>query len=412
MSSEQKKFSPELMGGRSIASKVRGFLSSVLDIGKSVRVRIGRITRPDYDAVSDILAERNAILGHEFNESSQKRAEPVDPMLSKANKAIKDLDKLEVENPVVDHDESVSEPDPVEAVEEPVIEVKPDVVETVEEEVKEEIVPAPPLQIEDEVADILKAEDKTIVDSESLFDDERDNEMVTNVISIDIHDELIEQMTIDDLNNNATKDDTLKFPESRPVQKQTTLDIEEHVPEPEVEEVTVPWYTDADLIRIAIRAATEDCIETIAPLMEVFDEPEVVEEEVVDEMDLKLTDMAVRAMTEDAVETIIIRLAQAARVAEAISVPVSEPVEEITVTEMPVVEMEGEPVVVEEEVIVEEPVIEDVAVVEEQPVVEVPVTEAVVPEKDDGVSVSFRFGAGASGTSSVGVRFRFGVLSQ
>ena len=236
--------------------------------------------------------------------------------------------------------------------------------------------------------------------------------MVTNVISIDIHDELIEQMTIDDLNNNSTKDDTLKFPESRPVQKQTTLDIEEIVPEPEVEEVTVPWYTDADLIRIAIRAATEDCIETIAPLMEVFDEPEVVEEEVVDVMDLKLTDMAVRAMTEDAVETIIIRLAQAARVAEAISVPVSEPVEEITVTEVPVVEMEGEPVVVEEEIIVEEPVIEDVAVVEEQPVVEVPVTEAVVPEKGDGVSVSFRFGAGASSTSSVGVRFRFGVLSQ
>ena len=397
MSSEQKKFSPELMGGRSIASKVRGFLGSILDIGKSIRVRLSRITNPDYDAISDIVAERNAILGHEFNEASQRKAKPVDPMLTKANKVIEDLDRLE--------DDAVVDP-----VNVAVLVVEPESVVDVPVEVEEDDgVPPVALEVEDEVADIMKVTDDSINDSERIFKDEMEAEMVTNVISIHDHDEVMDQMTIDDPAYASFEDDAPKFPESRPVQRQTTLDVETYNPIKDEAEIPAPWYTDADLIRIGIRAATEDCIETITPMMEIFDEPEIVEEEVVDEMDLKLTDMAVRAMTEDAVENIVIRLAQAAKVAEAIAVPIPEPVEE---PEIETVEVCSDISATE---VTEVSEVDPIVAVEEMPVVEY-VEEDIIDEgvstEQDKVSVSFRFGTGASGTSSVGIKFRFGALSQ
>ena len=55
MSSEQKKFAPELMGGASLLDRIRNALSSILDIGKSARIRLSRITKPDYDVIKEIL---------------------------------------------------------------------------------------------------------------------------------------------------------------------------------------------------------------------------------------------------------------------------------------------------------------------------------------------------------------------
>ena len=76
MSSEQKKFAPELMGGDSLFSRIRKALSSVLDIGKSARVRLGRITTPDYDVIAEVRSARDEILVNTFEEGKQKRAPP------------------------------------------------------------------------------------------------------------------------------------------------------------------------------------------------------------------------------------------------------------------------------------------------------------------------------------------------
>ena len=75
MSSEQKKFAPELMGGASLLDRIRNALSSILDIGKSARIRLSRITKPDYDVIKEILDNRDSILGHRFVAKEQKRIE-------------------------------------------------------------------------------------------------------------------------------------------------------------------------------------------------------------------------------------------------------------------------------------------------------------------------------------------------
>ena len=410
-----------MMGGVGLCTKVRNVFSSILDFGRSVRVRLNRMTDPDYDAVQDMVAERDNILGHKFDKDAQKTPPSRDATLDYANRLVETL--MERNDTDAGRDtqtggESESQQiQDIEDIPEEVPETVPDVVP--------KVINTEPIVIEDEVRDLMGETEESLYRDEREFEDDRDNEMVANVISIQNHDALLEQTSIDD-HSCDSEGDPLKFPEMPPVQKQTTLDNVAYSPKEAEPEPEVPWYTDEDLIRIGVRAATEDCIETIIPFMEQFDEPENINEPVVDEEDLLLTDMAVKAMTEDAVETVVARIAEAARVADAIaSVPVESdvkvdevPVETVTETGS-VEDVIVEPVVPADKVHVEtvttEPDVQSETVYidtvpdvsEVEPVS--PLTEPVVNNK---VSVSFKFGSCAKGRSSATVRFGFGVQSQ
>ena len=440
MSSEQKKFAPELMGGTSLATRVRRFLGSILDIGKSARFRLSRMTNPDYDLISDIVTERDNILGHKFDETIQKRAIPQDETIIKASKAVKQLEEMddekfdviepaihvpEFESPVsatpTDSAETVEVAAPVEIiVDTPAVSIQegeffPDVPATVA-----------PIELVDEVADMMRTVDDWIFDSGEIFDDVREFDLIRNVISIIGHDSVIEQMKIDNPVYEPFTDKAPDFPEVRPTQKQTTLYSEKYISKDVPE---TPWYTDADLIRIAIRAATEDCIETITPMMEEFDEPVFVDASIPD-VDAELTEMAVKAMTEDAIETVVARIAQAAKVAEIIStIPetVDEPVVEVAEVE-PIVE-DIIPSIVQAAKVAEsimsasvdivEPVsdgVEEGPIVDVQPSIESMVSDVPVQDTSlsacNGACISFRFGTGMASTTSVGIKFRFGLASQ
>ena len=421
MSSEQKKFAPELMGGDSLFSRIRKALSSVLDIGKSARVRLGRITTPDYDVIAEVRSARDEILGNTFEEGKQKRAPPREPDMGKVKKVLEALDSDDGKDdntpPSV---EPVVEPtdtnDPVGA--EDMGSKKVDVpIDVIPEDVKpSDLPPKNDILIGDE-GEILCFDDTFDGDAKEYYDVMHEEQM-HNILSIEGHDRVIEQTSIDLYGTNA--DNSLKFPESRSGQKQTTLDIQMEVSEIRVEELVEPWYTDADLMRIGIRAATEDSIESITPLMEQFDEP-AVEEDIIDDVDAELIESAVKTMTDDSVKAVAERFLEAAKVVETVITAMSDKVEQGCASD---VEPSTENVVDAEVVVPQAPEIaevseaEDVSVDVIEPVVEVEATpvaeseEVVPPKEKNGVSISFRFGTGAATGSSVGIKFRFGTASE
>ena len=72
MGADKSKFGPELMGRVRMADRLSNFFSSLLDIGKSIRIGISKLVNPDYDAFKDIFQRRDEILGHTFNEFEQR----------------------------------------------------------------------------------------------------------------------------------------------------------------------------------------------------------------------------------------------------------------------------------------------------------------------------------------------------
>ena len=205
MSSEQKKFAPELMGGASLLDRIRNALSSILDIGKSARIRLSRITKPDYDVIKEILDNRDSILGHRFVAKEQKRAPPRDINMDKVNKVIEELKN--VPNPVEPDtpDPKSKEGDPNLIVYEPPVqvdttvpvegpvkkgEIKPDVdVDTdvpVQEEVKESTG-----AVDENVTDghedgVSVTMSESVKDDAKEFDDVHSLELIDNVLSIDV----------------------------------------------------------------------------------------------------------------------------------------------------------------------------------------------------------------------------------
>ena len=429
MSSEQKKFAPELMGGDSLFSRIRKALSSVLDIGKSARVRLGRITTPDYDVIAEVRSARDEILGNTFEEGKQKRAPPRDVNRTKVEGVIKALTDMGDEEPTPGKGDTkpVEEPVDTDVPVDPK-ETQPDKGEDPTDEKAEDIVHAePPSEKEiliDKDGELLRVGEDIGKDAKEYYDVIAEEQM-HNILSIEGHDRVIEQTSIDLYGTNA--DNSLKFPESRSGQKQTTLDIQMEVSEIRVEEVVEPWYTDADLMRIGIRAATEDSIESITPLMEQFDEP-AAEEDIIDDVDAELIESAVKTMTDDSVKAVAERFLEAAKVAETVITAMSDKVEQGCASD---VEPSTENVADAEVVVAQAPDIagvpeaedtgiesEDVSVDVIEPVVEVEATpvaesgEVVPPKEKNGVSISFRFGTGAATGSSVGIKFRFGTASE
>ena len=341
MSSEQKKFAPELMGGASLLDRIRNALSSILDIGKSARIRLSRITKPDYDVIKEILDNRDSILGHRFVAKEQKRAPPRDINMDKVNKVIEELKN--VPNPVKPDtpDPKSKEGDPNLIVYEPPVqvdttvpvegpvkkgEIKPDVdVDTdvpVQEEVKESTG-----AVDENVTDghedgVSVTMSESVKDDAKEFDDVHSLELIDNVLSIEGHDKTLEQTSLFAYGTEA--ESSPKFPECTHSSRQTKLNVEIVATGTKVEDVKKPWYTDEILIGYGVRAATDDCIETIIPLMEQFDEP-VIEDEVIDEVDVEFMDAVVKDMTDHAVNSVVARIAEAAKVAESISSEIEEP---------------------------------------------------------------------------------------
>ena len=444
MSSEQKKFAPELMGGASLLDRIRNALSSILDIGKSARIRLSRITKPDYDVIKEILDNRDSILGHRFVAKEQKRAPPRDINMDKVNKVIEELKN--VPNPVKpdtpDPDDSKSKDgDQNLIVDEHPVQV--DTTVPVEEHVKKgEIEPDVDVDtdvpVQEEVKESTDAVDENVTDghddgvsvtmSESVkddakeFDDVHSLELIDNVLSIEGHDKTLEQTSLFAYGTEA--ESSPKFPECTHSSRQTKLNVEIVATGTKVEDVKKPWYTDEILIGYGVRAATDDCIETIIPLMEQFDEP-VIEDEVIDDVDVEFMDAVVKDMTDHAVNSVVARIAEAAKVAESISSEIEEPMvaesEAVaSVDSEDVVQVAVETDVPAEHIVdngdVVSQIVEAAKVAESisSEIDEPEVSEAHVEstERKGGVAVSFRFGSGAASGSSVGIRFRFGTASQ
>ena len=63
MSSESKIRTPSDGIVGALAAHARGFMNSLLGIGRKARLRLSRMIYPDYDAIGDLLEENDAILG-------------------------------------------------------------------------------------------------------------------------------------------------------------------------------------------------------------------------------------------------------------------------------------------------------------------------------------------------------------
>ncbi|MGN1045248.1 MAG: hypothetical protein ACI4Q9_04770 [Candidatus Methanomethylophilaceae archaeon] len=382
MGADKSKFGPELMGGVRLADRLSDFLSSLLDIGRSVRVRISRLVNPDYDSTLDILRKRDVILGHTFNEYMQrapkfvteKEEREVRTPLGGVGEIIRQLEDSIMDDgagctgagdrdavpEASDDDYMVVKPSGIDltGTESNAAAVSPTSSTAVE---RDACIPLPDpeavsdvsdaddrcemfpqikggisVEVVDVVADVMSTIDDWIIDSGEIFEDIREYEIVSNAMSICVHDRIIEQMKLDDPSYGPFVDVAPVFPEARPSHRQMTLDIETG----DVFTEEVPWYTDADLISIGVQAATEDFIESNMELWETF---EPIREEVVEEDDPEgyLVDMAVKAMSEDAIEQTVVRFAHECHVPglpaaepvaalsaapETIAIPASEPV--------------------------------------------------------------------------------------
>ncbi len=378
MGADKSKFGPELMGRVRMADRLSNFFSSLLDIGKSIRIGISKLVNPDYDAFKDIFQRRDEILGHTFNEFEQRAPDfsvkNVEKEESEGHDSLKDVneiieklkDKIQgetegrsmtVEKEVMSSDakeefevvdtsgisvfgsESKSYVDSVTSstVVEPDVSVHITADDTASapyvpdggREMFPQIKGGISVEVVDVVADVMSTIDNWIIDSGEIFEDIREYEIVSNVMSICAHDRIIEQMTIDDPSYGPFVDVPPVFNTVRPSQKQMTLDIETG----DVVSEDVPWYTDADLISIGIQAATEDFIESNIELWETY---EPVCDDVKEEADPEgyLIDMAVRAMSEDAIEQVIVRIARESRSVEgSIQDEVPQQSQEVSATE-------------------------------------------------------------------------------